>query len=280
MNVDHYFTIGSMHAVQGLPCEDYAGSGVWDDRLYYGMVADGCSGARARTDIGARVISLAFTKTLKTRQALTGGWFQGDFLDQLREAFKNSRLSDDPDDYFATMVGFAATAEQAEVFLMGDGAVAAHYKDDRLQLVEVNWYNNMPYYLNYSLAPEMDRHYWEHLAAAPAGILEQRTTIFRRMENSIEILTSNSEHLDFDTAAKGLTFQFQGRDLKALAVMTDGITQINGVPAPEVASRLLAFKTRQGVFVKRRSLKALAEFHKNGQVARDDLALACVVWED
>ena len=59
LTADHYFTIGTTHARAGEPCEDYALSGTLKDGRVYGIVTDGCSGANARTDLGARVLALA-----------------------------------------------------------------------------------------------------------------------------------------------------------------------------------------------------------------------------
>ena len=48
---DSFFTIGYPHVNQGIPCQDYAVSGVMGD-VAYGIVSDGCSSSPA-TDIGS-----------------------------------------------------------------------------------------------------------------------------------------------------------------------------------------------------------------------------------
>jgi hypothetical protein len=123
-NVDHYCTVGGMHVSQGTPCEDYALSGHLDRDAVFGAVSDGCSGARANTDVGARTIAFAFARTIQSRQVPAGEWFRGGFFDALRESFASSRITNSEDDHLATFVGFVAIPETASVFLMGDGEVS------------------------------------------------------------------------------------------------------------------------------------------------------------
>jgi hypothetical protein len=51
---DNYFRIGRAHEMIGLPCQDYAISGI-ENGVNFIAVSDGCS-ASADTDIGARLI--------------------------------------------------------------------------------------------------------------------------------------------------------------------------------------------------------------------------------
>ena len=282
MNVDHFFTIGSTHVSQGTPCEDYASSGELDCSLVFGVVADGCSGALADTDIGARTISRAFARALALRKERRGEWFRGDFFHQLRECFATPRITDRENDYLATVVGFAASKETASVFLMGDGAIATRRADGRYELIELDWWGNAPYYLDYTLRPGLRARFLEGLPEPPMGAVERRTTTFFMDENGWNPIESRSEWLDFEALEHGLVLDFNRAedDLLALAVTTDGISHLGGVQASAAVAQLLAFKNHKGAFVKRRALKALAAFRKNGHVPRDDLALACVWLED
>ena len=70
LTADHYFTIGTSHARAGEPCQDYALSGTLKDARVYGIVTDGCSGANARTDLGARVLALAMEAELQHTTSL------------------------------------------------------------------------------------------------------------------------------------------------------------------------------------------------------------------
>jgi hypothetical protein len=70
LTADHYFTIGTTHARAGEPCQDYALSGALKDARVYGIVTDGCSGANARTDLGARVLALALESELQNTSSL------------------------------------------------------------------------------------------------------------------------------------------------------------------------------------------------------------------
>lgn len=283
MNVDHYFTIGTDHQAQGRPCEDYALSGQLPGGALFGVVADGCSGANANTDVGARALAWAFKRTATDAAYRDSGVLFGeDFHEELAQSFRKHCFTDSPKDTLATVVGFIATPDQAAVYLQGDGALALRYADGSMRFIEFNWANNMPYYLGYQLRPDLVDRYKQQMAAeagphpftqttvhvpcAFAPMLERLPAAPVREEFTLEQAQSNFV-LRFNPRAEGIV---------ALAVMTDGVTQVGALPGADVAPAFTAFKNTQGEFLKRRLMKALKDFKKDGAVPRDDVGIAAV----
>lgn len=279
MNVDHFFTIGSAHHVQGNPCEDYALSGTLPSGVAYGVVADGCSGAHANTDIGARAIAWAFKRALEQRSVDPGQWFLASFSELLKDTFISLQYPGHSEDYLATVVGFAATPEQASVYVHGDGAVALRYADGEMRLIEFTWWDNTPFYLNYKLYPQLLDQFLQPYQDEVIEPFVQRTTTFRMAEAEVDVLSKQHERFVMERVFDGHVLHFHPEEegIVAMAVLTDGIEQVGDKPATAVANEFLSFKNYQGEFVKRRMLKALKEFRKDGAVPRDDVGIA-VVW--
>jgi hypothetical protein len=277
MNVDHFFTIGAPHASQGRPCEDYARSGLLAPGCSFGVVADGCSGAAASTEVGAQALAFAFERILLRRPTEAGACFDDAFADQLIADVAAHRISAADADYVATVAGFAADDTSAAIYIFGDGATALRYTDGRCRLVEIEWANNMPYYLAYRWHPEWRQAFVAQLAgdAAPACL---RTTTFRAGANGIEILDHGEEPLFFDTMAGGFVMRVApaAEGIETLAVFTDGISRVGSLSAAEAAAELLAFKNLRGEFVKRRCIRALKGLERTGRSLGDDLGIACV----
>jgi hypothetical protein len=287
MDADHFFTIGSSHAAQGTPCEDYALSGtilpgfVRDD-FSYGVVADGCSGANANTDIGARAISWAFKHALEEKDTAPGEWFSGDFNERLLAAFAKNRYSLSEGDGMATVIGFAATPSNASVYVHGDGAVAVRYADGRICLTEFNWWNNTPWYLNYRLhLPLLDM----FMEPFEDGVIEpfvQRTVTFQETASGLEVLHQEVQRFTLDQVFCGHVLNFKPAEegIVALAVFSDGVEQLLNLELMPAVKEFMAFKNHKGDFVKRRLIKALKAFQKDHHVPRDDLGMACVWFGD
>lgn len=291
MNIDHFFTIGSAHQTEGTPCEDYALSGRLETGTVFGVVADGCSGAKANTDVGARAIAWAFKRALEQRADSPGEWFGPGFYELLKETFVSFQFAGAPLDYLATLVGIAATPEQASILVHGDGAVVLRYADDRIRVIEFNWWDNTPFYLNYQVHPEwLDK----FLRPYQNGVIEPfslRDTLWSRTEEGFKVDETTQTRFAIDDVLSGhvLNFRPAEQGIVAIAVLTDGLEQFSlpataqtpasmqdMVPVVEVAGQALAYKNHEGAFVKRRMLRALKEYRKSGVVPRDDVGIATV----
>lgn len=279
MNLDHFFSIGGAHVTQGNPCEDYALSGALQDGTAYGVVTDGCSGVNANTDVGARALAWAFKNALGRRQVEAGRWFGLGFQELLQDTFTSYQYgSASRDDYLATVVGFAATAEQASVYVHGDGAIALRYADGHSALIEFIWANNAPFYLSYQCHPDLLRGFIALHQGSGCKPLCQRTTTFGPSGDGLEILETQELAFGIDDVRFGhvLHFRPQAQGIVGLAVLTDGVSQVKGKSSVEVARDCMAFKNHQGEFVKRRMLRALKTWSKDGCSPQDDLGIAAV----
>lgn len=281
MQADNYFTIGTSHLKDGSPCEDYSLTEEPRPGLVLGVVSDGCSGANAHTDVGARALSFAFRKVIQDYRDLPDGWFEGAFTQRLSDQFRANSYTDTPNDQFATAVGFVTTPDNAAVYVFGDGAYALRFADGRNRLVWFEWDNNAPYYLNYKLYPSLDEEFLASLNPIRPEPLLEAWTDFRvtgKPDSPIEILAEGSRRLQFNAAEHGLVRVFRPREdgIEALAVLTDGINRIGDIPGPRAMAEFFAYKNFHGNFVKRRMLRALEQFATSGQRPQDDLAIASV----
>jgi hypothetical protein len=275
MPADHFFTIGATHRLTGQPCEDYALSGALADGRLYGVVCDGCSGAMARTDIGARVLALAMERVLKETRNLDE-CFEPPFVEKLSVMFRQLMITDDGMDYLAGIVAFCATAERAKVFMMGDGAFALASYEGELELTEVHWPNNAPYYLGYRMQPEFDRLFRQDVA--PLTRVEVRTS--SRARRRPEDVVAAPEQISASRFMEGYVRTFGLAGIKTLAVFTDGVSQVRGASSIQVSDAMLDYKDDSGAFVKRRAMRALAAFDRAGSTVEDDFAVASLITTD
>lgn len=275
MHADHFFTIGATHRQTGQPCEDFALSGTLPDGRVYGVVCDGCSGAMARTDIGARVLAVAMERVLKASTSLEE-CFEPAFVEKLFEAFQFLMITEDGLDYLAGIVAFCADAREAKVFMVGDGAYATVSHEGEMQLVEVSWPNNAPYYLGYRAQPEFDRLFRQDVA--PHTRVEVRTTTRRRRQPEDEV--TPTELVQASRFIEGHVKRFDLAGIRTLAVFSDGVSQVRGTSPIQACEALLDYKDDSGAFVKRRAIRALAAFDRAGSVVEDDLALASLTTTD
>lgn len=271
MHSDHFFSIGTTHRLTGQPCEDYALSGSMPDGRYYGVVTDGCSGAMARTDVGARVLAFAMERAIRSADSVEATFATG-FAEQLTEQFRKLMLGDNVMDYLAGVVAFCADARTAKVFMLGDGAFAVTDADGDLTLTEVHWPDNAPYYLGYRLQSEFDRLFRQDVA--PHSRVEVRSTNRARRRPQDEIRPT--ELVPATSFLEGYVRSFDVSGLRTLAVFTDGVSQVRGSSSIRVCEELVDYKDDTGSFVKRRSLRALAAFDRAGSVVEDDLAVAAL----
>ncbi|CAN5713296.1 hypothetical protein BH09PSE5_BH09PSE5_49230 [soil metagenome] len=275
MQADHFFTIGSTHRLTGQPCEDYAISGALPDGRIYGVVCDGCSGAMARTDVGARVLGIAMERVLRETSGLHE-CFEPAFVDKLTETFRALSITEDGMDYLAGVVAFCADSQEAKVFMMGDGAYAISTYEGDLELTEVHWPNNAPYYLGYRMQAEFDRLFRQDVAPHTRVEIRSSSRARRRPEDAV----APYEQIQASRFMEGYVRSFDLSGIKTLAVFTDGVSQVRGASAIQVCDALLDYRDDSGAFVKRRALRALAAFDRSGFVVEDDLAVASLTTTD
>ena len=266
LHVDHYFCIGSTHQRAGEPCQDYALSGTLPDGRVYGIVCDGCSGAKARTDLGARVLALAIEQALHNTPTLAD-CFTPAFVQQIQQRLLAMPLGGTAQDYLASAVAFCADAHTAKVFMAGDGAVAVRRTNGTVEITEASWPDNAPFYLGYCLQPAVLAQFVVR-EAMDGPTVQLRCQTGGTLDSTQPIPTQDfrlgwTTELDLDT-------------VESLMVCSDGMGQVSGLESLTVATACLAFKNFAGSFVKRRAIKALKHWHTGGHMAQDDFSMAAM----
>lgn len=266
LTADHYFTIGTSHARAGEPCQDYALSGSLKDTRVYGIVTDGCSGANARTDLGARVLALVMESELQHTSALEE-CFTPAFIQRIRTRLQSMPLGGTPQDYLASIVAFCASTTTAKIFMVGDGAYATRHTNGTVQITEASWPDNAPYYLGYCLQPTV---------AAQFNASAAKCTLSVQLSTHTTGSDSTTREIPAQDFLQGWTTEINLNDVTALAICSDGISQISKLESLDAATACLAFKNYEGSFVKRRAMKALVQWEKNGHIPQDDFSIAAL----
>lgn len=288
MNADHYFVIGKPHITQGAPCEDYALSGELGPDVCYGVVSDGCGGAWADTDVGARALSHAYKKIISRRAGRTDGWVDPSFKDELLAQFIAHQITDCPDDNLATLNSVVASRTHAQVYCFGDGALLLKYKNGQRVFLEAEWWGNAPFYLAYLQNQALIERFLEPFSGGEKHpfldkVLQPfclKKTVFLEENGEYVLQDESCDWFDFDQVENGLVLDFypEADGIEAIAVFTDGVAKIGELP---IALReFTSFKNFRGGFVKRRVIKALEQFAKAGEYPRDDFAMACIWFGD
>jgi Protein phosphatase 2C len=260
IHADCAFHIGSQHLRNGLPCQDYAIAGDLPDRAY-AVVSDGCSSG-GRTDVGARLISLAATKIMRDKNLNINHFICGidstiNFLDI------------NQNDMLATLLSMRVTTSDVFIKVQGDGVVVLLEPTGSLCMFRLDWSKNMPCYPIY----EEDNF---------AGFIEAQggPDVKAFHIETYEGGFFSTKSISVKDGIHGYSFTITGRPLKAVAIFSDGVTQIDGIPWQNAVSQLMSFKSTEGNFVKRRMNRFLKDAEKVGRGPIDDIAMAAIVIED
>lgn len=281
---DHTFHIGLQHLQTGKPCQDFALSGSLSDTLAYAIVSDGCSSG-GMTDIGARLMVLATKRAIIEHMPVpeTKAWY--DTLQKIctsrdlhLESYR-TELGLSQADLLATCLFAIGTPEYVVGHVTGDGVVIAVHEDDSI-VEEFSWNKNTPYYPAYRLGGQDE---------AFKRVHEDTTEPFSDMCTDMHVRGMGGAYegsLETHTAEVGMQGKmfvfahseaglYPGR-LVAVALMTDGVTQIDNVGVMEAAEKLTAWKSTQGQFAVRRMNRFLTEAKTTGKGPQDDVAQAVI----
>lgn len=234
MGIDSYFVIGAAHAAAGDPCQDYAFHGAG-----FGVIADGCSSSTGRPDLGARLAASALARALAqpvTDTALP----QRTLLEGLASAMASGLAT--REDLLTTVGGFRVDESGIQAWLWGDGVMYVEYADGSSDLKIVEWADNTPMYPVYLLDPEPP----QLLATVNGEPIGAEVPIY------------------WDLRGSGVA------PVRTFVLATDGMLQLSGIPVQDALSKLTAFKTVEGSFLKRRArraLKTMAPIDDLGMVA-------------
>ncbi len=264
ITADSWFSIGKPHVVAGSPCEDYALSGEISgiSTVLFAIVSDGCSGAYANTDIGARTWAHAAKRRL------------GDLISgsDLVEEVRTRNITDDISDLAATLLVLQANTQKTTVQMWGDGCVFAQTKDGKEFLWECEWNDEMPFYLQYLLNPSWMRSFRQAHKAKEFPFVVKKTTIKN------EEIFKQEELLSIESAIKGWTLELPSENLSKIAIFSDGISKIDGFTTWEAAKEATNFKNTTGSFLKRRMIRFQQNCEKEGRTLKDDLSVASLVF--
>ena len=275
---DHYFQIGHTHYIAGKPCQDHALSRS-NGSVVCAIVADGCS-TGGSTDIGARILTLstlqairdhanAFLEPLET--APTG------IIAKQQQIVRTVRpvLGLEPRDMLATCVYAYFTKQGGFVHVEGDGVVGFRYLNGNTRMHRYDWAGNTPFYPAYD-----GEDLAAFIAAHGSDLQAERLTSQESLHNSGgELLYGVSARYSLRQGLAGIHLNVspeEMRELEYVAVFTDGVTQISGIPWQNAVLEFLSFKNTMGEFAKRRMIRGIKDFQKKGFEPLDDIAYAVI----
>ncbi len=158
----------------------------------------------------------------------------------------------------------------------GDGFILTKYKDGQMELVELEYKSNAPYYLSYLLNENRKDLY---IYAYKEYEYISHITIMR---NNYSILFKNDLVNRYDYRPE---FYFYKEDMETIIIGSDGFGSFhdkdnNTLPLISLVPRLLDFKGYQGEFLKRRVNKLIKELNNEGYTNFDDISLAAITVKD
>ena len=275
---DDHFSIGAAHLGAGLPCQDYALSGV-KDTMAYAIVSDGCS-TGGRTDVGARIIAHTAevsirdhwrrcSDPLRENSRLHIGMQQEVLLQQARlnlGLVQNDLLATCAYAYFSHRGGF--------VNVRGDAVVVVARRDGVMSFTKYSWANNMPLYPAY-FADDYASFARAH-GGAGALAFEEDVWVYRPDEGwQTRGITKYSVGHGIKGCSTVFPIGFQ-TETAFVALMSDGATQVDGIDWKEAALSLMSFKGVEGSFAKRRMNGFIKNAQKKGKGPFDDIAYAVI----
>ena len=288
---DHHFHIGSLHLRTGMPCQDYALSGI-DRSSTFAIISDGCSKG-GYTDMGSRLISFATATALReyeaTRHVIPDeamvreiNMHQRIFLGGIRQSLKlNTR------DMLATCGYAYMGSDGGFIHLRGDGVIARAYVDGTIDASSFSWgegEKNAPFYPAYlddGCAEFIDFHGGD---LGTPTLLEECARF--NPEKGWERLESKKYTIEEGIA--GITIFISREEIEKnlayVAVFSDGVNQVGSkdplrselLSWTDVITSMLSIKSKHGAFAKRRMIRFLKELQEKGKAPLDDIAYAVI----
>lgn len=284
MNTDSYFTIGGPHLSACEPCQDYALSGVFDNGVAYALVSDGssCAGSenseKGRTDIGSRLVAHAFVFAIKGfgPDEIVNALASGEVFKVFLERLTATRYTESENDLLATLVAVVSNGVSAVTLCLGDGVIAKTRTDGQIDITELSWNANTPYYPAYAILGRLESFIQHHrlMLGAEVGEAALSFTIEKTTISSDGLVTLVSEkHPAGDFASRGYMSICALENVKSITVFSDGISQMpGGLPLGELVKKFTSFKSTKGRFISRRAHSALTKDFKESP--KDDFSAA------
>lgn len=268
---DHYFCIGYEHVISGHPCQDHALS-TYDEASAYAVVSDGCSSGK-ETDMGARLITFSTLQALNNAKSIKG-------VEVIQKKTKEMRLSSmkllglNREDMLATRIFAYANQDGAFIHLEGDGVIAVKKNDGSIMLYRYDWAENTPCY------PAYDEDEYATFIDNQSALEERGLTESIHLFAEVTGFESIKDvAYSIEDAIRGVSMLISKEDMSsiaAIAILSDGVTRVDGADWREVVKAILSFKTTSGQFVKRRLIRMNKEWNKAGITPLDDISCAVI----
>jgi hypothetical protein len=278
-NTDSHFHIGAFHLTQGKPCQDYCASAGGIDGITYAIVSDGCS-TGGHTDVGSRILVLSTATALKQHWSVHRTT-QGEAIpkqisvqQKIVMGTAQQTLGLSQQDMLATCIYVYLSEDGGFVNIQGDGVVAYKYRDGALSLCRYEWDCNTPFYPAYA-----NDHYAAFIGAHGGDVSVEKLNVECWEFAADKWHACPSRAFTLSQGIEGIVSPISLEDLRNLefiAIFSDGVTQVSRVNWKKAAQQLLAFKSTEGAFVKRRMNRFLKDSQIRGSGPLDDLACAVI----
>lgn len=241
MEIDSFLKKGTSHPI----CEDYIRHGLKPSPFV--ILSDGCSSSQ-NTDIGARILVSQFYKM--AIDSYVGRWTPTKVLKQSMDIVELMGLSVNCLD--ATLIWANHCKDslddpgRIDINMYGDGNIIAVSDEGVVDIWNITYNHNAPYYLNYR---RDDKATDQYLQAFPQH---------NKVENYYR--NGNLESAKASSVLESTRYSIPVKGHKAILIASDGIESFTGdigQDIAEVAKELTAFKNMKGEFITRRVRKAI-----------------------
>lgn len=286
MKVDHFFMIGKKHEEKGSPCEDYATSGNISTSHKYIILSDGCSGAKSRTDVGARLWTLALERSLLNMPS-NSIYFSIDFIDDLLKEYTSKRVTNNIGDEYASLIALIASENHAQIWIMGDGGYALHLRNGNVILVEYKWEKNKPFYPIYkTLKYEAYNNLIENFKGfknRPVKKIERefsRTSGTFSVFNNLNMVRENIDYLSFEDFENGhsLLIDKEKEGVVAISLFTDGLWSVKNKSLNQTLNDVIIKNVEAEDFLKKSLVEVSSSWNKKGVMPLDDFSMGHLIW--
>jgi len=302
MKTDSAFQIGKTHDI----CEDFTLTGSLKstgDDAYYTIVSDGCSSS-PNTDLGARILSYSIAEEIKNIYNNSANFmfsFNTDScITRARTSLEALKVSQESLD--ATSLISYSVDNNTEVLVYGDGCVAIGFEDGRILVINFEFPNGFPFYLNYQPEYSIRHGQWYKIQGQeyPCTIT---SSIINNDGSFLELDKECSPEFSFSANKKSVSIfvrqdHYGGRVYfhagentslpKFMVSMSDGISLFyetedkgtslinSNIDYRNVINEVLNFKNFNGKFMQRRLNRFIKFCQNNDWHHSDDISFSAI----
>jgi len=276
MNTDCAFYIGTTHDI----CQDYALSG---NNII--SITDGCSGS-ILSDIGSRILGVTAMNKISLLKSLNN-LDEKEIVLLARPSIKILNIPSESLD--STLLCAVKTENLVEVVCYGDGAIGIIMKNKDIFIVEIEYTDNYPFYINYLYDSNGRYENWKQ----DHNKRKVKISLIKT-DGTIEIIDSNcntSSNLGIGNIKVNdykIFVEILSTEVDSVVIMSDGVQSFyksitsgtskhnEKIESHTVIKELLDFKNYTGKFVQRRMNKFIKTCSINGWNHADDMSIASI----